>query len=276
MTPHNAIDDCRFLLRSADGWPNKAEAKAGMQTVIGLLERAAHFHFSNDAPHMAHFDFGADLLKRGLFALPFPEIFITGAGLGKCGILASMGTDGLIWVVFRETEATSQATGKALSIIAPYCGGFMGEREVADWRFQIVNVQRLLEAHAPNDDAVAELQRASSDAFEYVLGAVAMLMSRDTETDLVSPSPRLNRDRAAKGRQTISERRVVRVRMERRAAHRQQIEDDKRLGRSSPRIHWRRGHFRRLHSGSVIPVAPSIVNASPDAKPEPKTYEVTP
>lgn len=90
-----------------------------------------------------------------------------------------------------------------------------------------------------------------------VLGVVASLTSKSTKQEIVVAPEKLNRSRIKKGKMPIDEYRKITI------GH---VPDIPRTingrtieGRASPRLHWRRGHYRTLAPDVRVPVAPALV-----------------
>jgi hypothetical protein len=114
------------------------------------------------------------------------------------------------------------------------------------------------------------------------MGLVVMLMSKGVSTALVQPSGKLNRAREKRGKPLLRDRYVVTIDLAR-ASHIENedgsVEDISGHTRGSPRMHWRRGHFRTLYRGAmnerVVPVAPALIGANENADQiRAKAYEV--
>jgi hypothetical protein len=83
----------------------------------------------------------------------------------------------------------------------------------------------------------------------FLLGALTLLNEHLLATEVrPDPAPRLNASRAKKGKLPLScETRVLTINT---GAVRRAVHGRKLLQHESPRLHWRRGHWRVLHRGS--------------------------
>lgn len=93
-----------------------------------------------------------------------------------------------------------------------------------------------------------------------VLGSVAALASKSTKQEIVPASAKLNKAREKKGKLPICEYRKVIIGAA--ADMPKSIAGVSVDGRASPRLHWRRGHYRTLPSNVRVPVAPALVGLS--------------
>jgi hypothetical protein len=97
------------------------------------------------------------------------------------------------------------------------------------------------------------------------------------------PSEKLNRARAKRGKPPLRERYVVSINLAKSRLIENEdgtVEDITGHVRGSPRMHWRRGHFRTLNRGAgderIVPIAPALVGANEHAGQiiRPKDYVV--
>jgi hypothetical protein len=89
-----------------------------------------------------------------------------------------------------------------------------------------------------------------------VLATCSILLSKHTTKQHVPAPSDLNKIRLAKGKRPIEDSYVIRLP----AASRTSTGRDD-AHRKPPRLHWRRGHIRTLPTGSMVPIAPTIVGA---------------
>jgi hypothetical protein len=270
-----------------------------------LLKTAVHFDFRMGAPLAEHVDWGAELFDKGVFRLPFTTVYYTSPALPDAAMVA------------RYDKATGPMAQELTILIFDYMPKMdrMREGPSASLRFwgsswEEAQCQLRHWCHLPDgidpfwqaprmplkdflkweewgpDDVKRhpvtaslpmEGQRTLIKAIPFVMGATAMLASKDVEQQIERPSTRLNEKRARRGEQPLPERRIVTVRLHARAAYEQAMEDHK-AGRMSVRMHLRRGHFRTIYQGTekerVIPVAPCVVNAGEGGEAIAKAYRV--
>jgi hypothetical protein len=272
MTPHGVLEDMTKV-EDAFGeklgdffvpqlWPN----------IKALLKHAVSFEYGQSAPGEEHMEFGNQLFDRQLFSLPFQAVFMTASVLPQTAILAvedeieghygvHMFTFGptqigenvrisgvpLLWARMKHDDNTGWIDWKSLTADGTHRSRTTGR----PWSY---------------DDFTGAIEKVIA----FTLGAATLLMSKEIEATTVPAPDRLNRKREKQGREPIGERRIIRVRPEFRQVQREAAESF----RTSPRMHWRRGHFRKLREDFVVPVAPTIVNASEDVKPLAKKYLV--
>lgn len=107
----------------------------------------------------------------------------------------------------------------------------------------------------------------------WIVGLLAMLNAKGIE-QRVTPAPKnLNKKRVAAGKPPIGEVREIFVRV---GGVSYRASGDAESGHyRSPRLHWRRGHVRRLASGELTHVRPCLVgNRVGDETPDYKNYRV--
>lgn len=284
MTPHSIREDMMDLLTRMGHRAHEHFSLRDWADADVRLKEAVHFDMGTCFATRAHIEFADGMLDRDLFRLPFPVCLFTGEMSPQAGILAieivdaagrlqslrwytvapTIAADGRRWMVplaindlLPEDEETRTP--------APLAAGRVQWRSLTTTEHRSRTTGELwdFDRHAA----------AAEKGLRLVLGSVALMMSKDVDVRSEPASEKLNRKRAAKARPLIGERRIVTIRPERRPGF---VNARAEYGeaRASPRMHWRRGHFRDLGEGRVIPVAPAIVNGNPDAMPAPKAYRM--
>src|SRR5262249_28367223 len=201
------------------------------------------------------------LLKRDLFRLPFPVIFIVSPGAGLLAFFDDV-RKMLVAVKFSASDCgrwVVPETGDAMQCV----NGSLSAGPLRIYQ---------------NGDDFYDEDVPVGVCSSIILAAVTLLMSRDVEQKVTPAPAALNKRRAKKGKLPIGETRVVTIR----AGVRFKSEGDSGT-HASPVIHWRRGHFRKLRherfkgdGERVIPVAPCLVGANDDAASllNPKEYKI--
>jgi hypothetical protein len=274
-----------------------AAAKAGKTDVFerdtwdclfDAYRMAVNFDLGDLKPTLEQVEFGRELHEKDMLAFPFPLMFISSKALGQGhSILVSDQVRKMERVGMNDLPDDERAfamfstsavfMGGAIdpkhgpprqigNVACPVCGMWVTKDRV-NWK-HILNLRSA-------SRTTGEPREFSGETYaphvEFVYGVVAMLMSKDVEVT-VSPKPtKLNAAREKKGKVPIGESRIIKIRAEARVRY----EGSGDGTHASPRMHWRRGHFRKLASGNIIPVAPSLVNATDEAKEVArKDYEV--
>lgn len=143
----------------------------------------------------------------------------------------------------------------------------------------VIGMRKIHYAHG--NIGPAEIEDANLPIWKQLLNQIfqncaalfGLLNSRGV-TLLDEPAPeRLNKARARKGLHPIvaSKKVVIRV------GDRRVSVSGETGGHASPRMHWRRGHVRRLESGKIVKVRPHLVgNIGQAAKPDYSVVRVLP
>lgn len=272
MTPHGALENmARIEALFGDNLKD-----AFIPDLFGhfkeFLGHAVHFDYGQAVPAEEHQEFGNQLFDKKLFRLPFPVTFMTASALPKTGIMAIQETEESRFRIHMVTFAPMNIGGDILIDGAPVMWVVVthdGKDGWVDWKSltkEGLQRSRKTGREWTEDD----FRTASEKVIGWTIGATALLMSKEVETQAIAAPDKLNREREKKGRGPIAERYVVKIRPEARASQSAAAESL----RSSPRTHWRRGHFRRLREDLVIPIAPTIVNAAEGMKPQIKKYQI--
>ncbi len=281
MTPQSILEDMDTIERLAgDRFGDKFDV--GMwnaaRVTVGV---AVHFEFASAIPKVEHVEFADEMMERGLFRLPFESVLYTGEAIPKTGILANQDFDGGDGLLYFIVGPATDRDGAQYSIPILVCqlddrdhatGATVPlSRGTVDWASITKNPHHSRKTGRQWGEE--DYGAGSEKALRMIMGGTALMMSKDVETRTEDAPVKLNKRREEQGRPLIRERRVVVIKPDRRASYANAATDF--AGhKSSPRMHWRRGHFRNLRSGMVIPVAPSIVNADPAVKPIAKQYRV--
>lgn len=288
LTPHGIIEDMGDMLMHGnrntvlDTFDLERWAKAAP-----LLKDAVLFDFSDAIPSPEHCEFGTEMFSRGLFALPFKTCLFVRGGMRTAGILVTM-EDDPVWRPDAKLLGLPPGGEKGMVMIA--CG------EARDMRSGLARRLPLLAGRASLVDrpeakeniwfeyrcltTTGQVSRKTGEQidgagyedrvdrmFQYVVGSVAMLMSKDVE-QRVTPAPdRLNKRRVLAGKLPIREMRTIIIKPHARSVltgdEAQRVFGERR----TPRMHMRRGHFRELaqprksDGATIVPVAPAVVNA---------------
>lgn len=221
-----------------------------------------------------------------MFRLPFPVVLYTGNCIPKTGIVAeqlvepgkpleylcwfvvapAMDRDGNTYslpLMVAHLDARDHASGLRTNIA----------HGTVDWKSMTTmpHASRKTGRVWDEDDYHA----GSEKALQMIMGGTALMMSKDIDVRVAAAPSKLNAKRLAQGKPEVRERRIILIRPEYRDKYRDASTEFGRT-KTSPRMHWRRGHFRRIRDDLVVPVAPSLVGARDGAVVvPPKTYEVS-
>lgn len=278
MTPHTAIESMQRVEKLFGDKLHDNFMEQGWVAARNALEICTHFNFGAAAPEMAHAEFAADLVDQNLFRMPYPHMLMTGECSPGSGLLVvdelNNETKPFLCVITMSPFQVGEG-GKAvlkLAAVPTMLTVLLPDEEEIRWTAVAgKGLQMNRKGEMLNE---ADIHDRSQRAYGLAVSWTALLMSKDVETVRVSAPDRLNLKRARQGRLAIRESMVVKIRAEARERQRQAA-----LGyaRNAPKMHWRRGHFRHLnekHGGGIIPIAPQIINATEEAKPLKKQYQV--
>jgi hypothetical protein len=269
MTPHGVLEDmARFpphlLARCFD--------RDGWSKALGYLAEAVWFDYGNSAPLLTHAEFAQDMLGRGLFRLPFNTVFATANVIPHTAIIGRQHLDGsslkrVSWFIVAPARIADMG-----EFMVPLMSGELIGDDLSDgivnWRSLTTQRHASRKTGKPWDDET--YQEGAEKAISFLLSSTTLLMSQDVETEIIPAPTKLNLQRQKKGRVEVGERRVVRIKKACRHAYTDAVERYK----SSPRMHWRRGHFRRVREDLIVPVAPCIIGGNEAVRPIIKRYEV--
>lgn len=286
-----------LVLESVDKLKSTKAFRADIMPMVkALIEQAVLFTFAEEPGELAeHCAFAIDLYERGLFTLPFPVTALSferelGHPLGKRGgmLVLTMDKEGRINAI-SCSELDEPTNGpKAIPV-----GVAMRVRVEKDGP-RAGKIHNDLVASVVNDKIAAAMFGAGEAGAETMrerllnntvnaMALVVMLMSKGVNTEMIPASDKLNKARAKRGKPPIRDRYVVKIDAgDSRTIHHADGSTSDITGhaRGTPRIHWRRGHFRTLYRGTeaerVVPVAPALIGANENAETvRAKAYEVT-
>lgn len=275
MKAHNLLDAMEKTWVADDAPGGLAVEMLGTKF---FLEHSVTFDFGALSPPKEHIEFGLDLLARRMLRLPYDITFFScGDGffvahtvpnnaeelmgdLEKWGHLDGLGlpkekrkvpVPGSLHITKIVKE-----DGMCVPVIrVSTTGHYPAENlECTWWDIAHVKGEKLTEAEALGPVPI-------------VCGLVAMLASKEVVSERIAPPEKVNKARARKGRPKINDVYDVRISLAASSASASQGGTH-----ASPRMHWRRGHYRRL-GDKLVPVAPCLVNASEAAENlNPKDY----
>jgi len=274
----------------------QAFASDSIEAVCKIIDQAVLFTFPDDMGDIdEHCAFAIDLFERGLFTLPFPVTALAferdlGPPQGKRGgmIVLSMDAEKRISAIScsevddaRDLKAIP--VGVVLRAVVASAGPKAGTIH-AETTAAVVNDKIAAAMFGPGVAGRETMRQRLLNNTVNALALVVMLMSKGVATEHIPAPERLNRSRQKKGKPLIRDRYLIRVDMG--AAYTIQHPDGSTSDitghvRGSPRMHWRRGHFRTIARGSdrerVIPVAPALIAANEFAETvRSKSYTVRP
>lgn len=278
MRAHHVVESMKALAPMLRYHPERSRVRPWVwDKAIDECRRACTFEFGDVYPPQQHQEFGADLLRRGLFRLPFPVVLFTWAGPPGTVMALAAQTDDQLFL----TGVVCQADGNHM----PCIRGVIDLAEpMRPRRFtwdhvwedeELADVAAQLDRHPGeyNDD----MEDCANQVTSAVLGAVSMLISKDVVQTTHEPSAKLNKARVRKDKPIIRDTIMVSLTPAARAAYLADGSD-----RAGIKLHWRRGHYRtlrhdRYRGERVVPVAPCLVGAADGvAIPAPKQYKLEP
>lgn len=265
--------------------------------VRNLIGQAVLFTWPDEPGELSeHCAFAIDMYERGLFTLPFPVTALAferdiGPPHGKRGgmLVLAMDDNGLINTISCSELDEPRGGPKAIPV-----GVAMrvkvesdGPRRGKIHNDTVASIVTDKIAAAMFGDGEAGREKMRDRLLNNTVNAMAlvvMLMSKGVSTDYEPAPERLNKARAKRGKPPIRDRYVVRIDAgsTRTINHADgSTSDITGHARGSPRMHWRRGHFRTIYRGTdaerVVPVAPALIGANETAETvRAKSYEVRP
>lgn len=218
------------------------------------------------APSSAHSEFGVQLQEHGIFRLPFPSCLFTYPAETE------QGSDYLGYVLASEHREAEKHRWHVTAIYRNRLPGGVHRGMVGAAFMLHEGIRRDAEEHPLLSTTTVittspplltgESREAAGRArigheVGVILGLSASLLSREfVQTQVEAPS-KLNKARQAHGRRPLPG--FVRITLAQIAAG--YVRSDTPSGRNSPRLHWRRGHIRRLPGIEPIAIAPMMVGA---------------
>lgn len=278
------------VLETMHGMPKSFffDGMSGMlKPLVAAMKQSVSFNFGAVEPAAEHYTFACDMFERGMFTLPFEFTSFSFTkdvdGRQIPAMLTLAVTNGEMWGF--AVAPQPDESGRLVGAIPTICG--MKMRIKSHDRDATASIE--LDAYPlVAEDIAATMWGKDRDqrwaTVQNRMGALTlrgmaytvMLMSKGIETSLTPAPAKLNDARAKKGKPPIGDRYVVTIQPE----HARRIMQDDGTEaditghlRKTPRAHWRRGHFRTLNTGAVIPVAPAIINAGEFRVPKP-TYQL--
>lgn len=189
--------------------------------------------------------FGKEMIKRGDYILPFPKAWCVITD--DTAVLLSECEDGFGGFIY------AMPLGEYGDIFLP-CGTL--KVVFGDEKFQM--------AYFEHDGSVSKQGRELlQEAVSWVTAAIMMLMSPGTDVEVTPASPKLNKARKSRGKIPIGDTYKVKIYDAKLSKDDEEEEESEgpKGTHASPRMHYRRGHYRRL-GDSVIPVMHCLVGSN--------------
>jgi hypothetical protein len=251
--------------------------------LASILEKAVTFDFGEVELDPALIEFGAELRERGLFRLPFETVFYS-ARVPKdpCwvedGEIPGRYTRDVLMLANTNATGACEYFYFSSGLLHPQENRYHSWLHDRTW-FNQDDPKTLFTDHDTQEPkssrSVREDDPVPMIAVRAVEGLTALLMSDSAVRHVEPASAKLNRRRAEKGKPPINDTIKVTLRAPRYVGGGTSQDTH-----ASPRLHWRRGHFRTLKhekygTERVVPVAPCLVGAADGVMlPPTKTYQV--
>lgn len=204
-----------------------------------------------------------ELARNDMFHLPFERIAISFSVRNIAGvtILLEQSEDLIGASIFTSTQSKQFASHAAVAINIREDG----------LTYETVKCSVSSEVEESKREFV---RKYTHEIFPpWIVALLAMLEAKGIEQRLTPAPARLNRKRVAAGKPPIGEIREIFIRVGG-VSYRASGEAETGSHRS-PRLHWRRGHVRRLPSGELTHVRPCLVGERVgEEKPAHRTYRV--
>jgi len=206
-------------------------------------------------------EYSIDMIKNGLNILPYENIALSFNYRYESILIISKQEDKI------ETLLTAKAPDNCVA--QSFINAFSFQENEKE--FKIESSFLFDTDDFEMDDA--SLKDIGNTCLQIILAFCAILNSRNTEI-ITTPAPkRLNEKRAKKGKPPIGEIKEIRINY---GGKRYMIDGREEGGtHASPRLHWRRGHVRRLASGKITNVRPTLVGAIKGEEPKMPVYKIT-
>lgn len=207
-------------------------------------------------------DYAKDLARNDLFHLPFEEII-------AC---FRVNPDVSIVMIAKESaQGIVEAT--VLAANSKFFAGFCDLNILVSGEIKIRPIDDYIPDYVHENSVESVRETVRMEAATFFCGLIAMLNAKGVEQRVTPPPVKLNKHRVAAGKPPIGEVREIFLRVGG-TSYRPSGEAEK-GSHASPRLHWRRGHIRRLESGEITHVRPHLVGAGlPGQKPLKRDYRV--
>lgn len=295
LAPHVVLQTMKDMGTSHSSW---REPKS-LPGIYALIKQAVLFDFGDVHPASEHKEFALDLYERGLFKLPFAVTAFGFSGVPNPSpafgnqqavaggmIVVNQDDDNRLSAIMctEQRDLNGKSVGGipfAIMIKAKLSNPKAGGVDVDEQTFPIVSDRVLKLMYGDNAQLVHDtmVERIASNLVA-AMGMTVMLMSKGVETEHTPAPDRLNKARKLRGKPSINDMYFVHIKSGDAYSVATAGGEEIIAGhtRGSPRIHWRRGHFRTIFRGAeaerVVPVAPSIIGASDAAEPLRKAYKL--
>lgn len=212
-----------------------------------VVASAARFEFDRDLATEDLYNFGRECVEQHVFPLPAASVIyeydrrLSNGMVHRISMLA----------VLQNGQIIIGAIGALDGIVKTI--GFSTVELTDDGKYQEFE---LYFGSPLWDDLTRDLMK---EATCYFVAFTMSLKCRDVIVTEHKPSERVAKKREKRGQDPIAVYTTVRVKPELRSAYRNRADD---FARTSPRLHFRRGHLRTLPNGKMTVVSPCYVGNS--------------
>ena len=265
MRLHNLIELIPRLGRRGDFGDKVVDG------IVSSKEQTIEFDFGNfdNIPNEefdALADYGHELIKHDMFEFPFDRV--------SYSYKTAFGD---VIAIIQKIDEHKHEIVTYSKMIDNRCFGYAfthDSKHKIDGNYKSVakNFYPLHTHHLFDITDRNELAQAVGTMFTVLIVANSLLQSRGVEQRITPAPDFINKKRARKGKPPIGEIREIIIRVGDKIVR----PNGETIGsHASPRMHWRRGHIRRLPSGEITNVRPHLVGAIDGAaEPAPKNYAV--
>jgi len=279
-----AIDIIRSIHTGVD---NNIYDGVGIKSLILFLQTSQKFKIETPPPEECIY-FATECINNGIFQLPYPLTFLTWkedlTENGESAALCLQGNNAITVIAFSRFTAGMNWCLDT-DFVVPLLGDENFVEHSCSSRFhppekkvegQKESYAAIVHPQSPfhSDEAHREfVNRAKAEGktprdvraqnaqhfFEQIRGTVVMLKSQSIQLRDIKPSRQ--QIRAAKRQATLPpfEYKIAKINID------TIYKNDGNASYSekrSPRMHWRRGHIRKLNTGVLIPVSPCVVGCA--------------
>lgn len=283
MRLHNLIDDLNFFVRRGrlmnkpdhPEAPQRAESINGIENIAKTMEKGLilpQFDVGSvlsDMPEEEYFDlisYAYELLEYDLQLFPYPQFVVSYLWCGDHMLIAAD-------INKSEIVITGFQKHKTLPLHPGIIASFFVKKD-SDKSEAFAELHFAYDIYpAPNTKTEQFSHRKeATQCLSLLLAFGALLNAKDAKIE-TTPAPKaLNKSRAKKGKAPIGQ--ISEIRIVTGGTVRTASGHEATGSHASKRMHWRRGHVRRLASGVITNVRPTLVGSIHGASVKAPQYKI--
>ena len=226
--------------------------------------------------NLSHTDYKAfvlysgDLINHNMFKLPYDKVSLSFHFHAENNMIVEQKENNHFEIrIFQELDPTEDIPIPIIDALL-YKFHFITDEIENNPSFVIDEIRELTLQDQITEELQKELLSAAQVHISAMLAIVGLLSSEGAIVDVKKAPKFINKKRIAKGLAPIGDLHEIKIVV---GGVKYKVSGDSESG-TKKRLHWRRGHIRRLHKGGITNVRPCLVGQLDGKIPQLPTYKI--